>query len=91
MYPAVAQRDWVASIHCQDNARAWHSGLRIRFYHSCGGGCNCGSDLISDPGTPYDVGKTKQNKTNKQTEKNVEQNYVYRLQSLDQSLSSAAS
>ena len=48
----------------------WHSGLRIWQCCNCGVGCNCGSDLIPGPGTPYAAGwqtkqnKTKQNKTN---------------------------
>ena len=37
----------------------WHNELRIQCCHSCGIGCNYGSDLIPGPGTPYATGCPK--------------------------------
>ena len=34
-------------------------GVRIQHCHSCGSGCNCGSDLISGLGAPYASGRPK--------------------------------
>ena len=41
---------------------AQHSELRIWHCCSCSIGCNCSSDLIPSPGTPYAVGQPKKEK-----------------------------
>ena len=70
--PAVAQRDWLGlcSTGMQVRSPAQHSGLRFQHCHSCGIGCNCGSDMIPGLGTPYAVGWPEKEKKNKKHTKN---------------------
>ena len=48
------------------------SGLRIQHCHSCGVGCNCGSDSVRGPGTfmCHGCGKKLQNKRQNKTQCN---------------------
>ena len=59
----MVQRDWwhLRSARMQVQSLAWHSGLRIWHCHSCGVGCNCGSDLIPSLGQPRKKKKKVQN------------------------------
>ena len=62
--PTVAQQDqlclWFAGT--QVHSPAQH---RLRIQLSYGIGCNCGSDLIPAPGTPYVAGRPKKEKEKK--------------------------
>ena len=61
--PAVVQQDpHLGSPRTQVRSPARHSGLRIQCCHSCGLGCNCGSDLIPGSGTAYAVGSQRDKK-----------------------------
>ena len=42
------------------------SGVKDLVCHSCGVGCNCGSDLILGPGTPYTTGQPKKREKKKE-------------------------
>ena len=48
-----------------------HSGLRIQRCFSCSLGRDCGSDLISGPGTPYCCGAAKNGKNKNQRNKSL--------------------
>ena len=62
--PAVAQWDWrhPGTTGMQVRSPAGHSGLRILCCCSCGLGLDCGSDLISGPGTSYAAKNEKKKK-----------------------------
>ena len=64
--PSVAK--WVndpAHLWGISGSLAWCSGLKIPRCGSCGIGHNCGSDLISGPGTPYATEWPKKKKQRK--------------------------
>ena len=65
--PTVVQWDWwhLWSAGTQVISQAWHCGLRIQHYNSCGVGHNCGLDLIPVPGTPYAAGWPKMKRKKK--------------------------
>ena len=52
----------LCSTRMKVQSPAWHSGLRIQHFCSCGVGCNCSSDLILGPGIPYAMGQSKKKK-----------------------------
>ena len=62
--PAVVQRDWWY-LGTQVRSPALSSGLRIWSCHSCGLGCNYGSDLIPGLGAPYATGQPKRKRKKK--------------------------
>ena len=51
-----------AAAEVQVWSPAWHSGLRILQWHSCGGGLSCSSDSIPGPGTSMAEGSAKKKK-----------------------------
>ena len=65
--PAVAQRDQrcLGSTGTQAQSLAQLSGLGIRHYHGCSLGCDCSSDLIPGPGTPYAARQPEKKKERK--------------------------
>ena len=69
--PAVVQQDvWhLRSAGTMVQSPAQHRRLRILHCHSCGLGCNCGSDLIPGMETPYAAGQPKKEKEKKMERK----------------------
>ena len=66
----MVQWDWrcLGSAGSQVRSSDPHRGSRIRRCCSCSLGCDCGSDLIPDPETPYAVGQPTMKKKKKSQE-----------------------